>query len=53
MKLIKKKARAPYDKLYDFYLTWSYNKKEYRVRVRPSFPRDNKLLVSQAVKEED
>lgn len=38
------KEGQPYN---DFYAVWTYNGKDYEVRVRPCFDRDYKLLISQ------
>lgn len=45
MKLLKEKCTRPgYEDYTDFYLTWTHEGKDYKVRVRPVFGKDNALL---------
>ena len=49
MELLKEKCkREGYTHYYDLYLKWSYEGKDYLVRVRPVFPTNNKHLLAKA-----
>lgn len=49
MELLKKKATRPgYEKYMDLYLKWQHEGKDYLVRVRPVFSKNNKHLLAKA-----
>lgn len=49
MELLKEKCkREGFEKYWDLYLKWSYEGKEYLVRVRPVFPTNNKHMLAKA-----
>lgn len=53
MTLFKKKVEKNGKEYIDLYLTWMFEDKVYKVRVNPTFKKDYKFLVSQAVDVED
>lgn len=48
MKLLKQKVERNGAKYTDIYACWSYNGKDYAVRVRPVFNRDYDKLIAAA-----
>lgn len=51
--IAKKSCREGFENYLDLFLIWEHNGKVYKVRVRPQFGHDNKVLVSRAVQVPD
>lgn len=47
MRFVKQKSkRKGYERLWDYYLVWSYQDKVYSLRVKPTFATDKKLMFA-------